>query len=221
MGKQVSALDKGRLEESDVFRRKPEDFFRSRTEESTCPPLSWWETSRRSHRPNHQTPWKDVLGLFQLPWRGISSSGRRNDEICPIHRRDRGKSDSRHAEGVSRWFRCVSTGSCSLPYTLVHINWLIVLTFKKMKMRVFIKIIFYSHNFVDFFTFQYVVWPLLLSITCRTRLGMESIKSSQFPFICSSWYQTWIMASISLVFVVQSFSRRRVLMIDHKFSIGF
>ena len=53
------------------------------------------------------------------------------------------------------------------------------------------------------------------------RVGMKSTKVEQISFISSSWYQIRILASISLVLVVQSHVYRHLFMIARKFSMGF
>ena len=57
--------------------------------------------------------------------------------------------------------------------------------------------------------------------TFFTRLAIELTNFWKLFAISSSWYQTEIMASISLLTVVQSFDLSLFLIIPYKFSMGF
>ena len=97
----------------------------------------------------------------------------------------------------------------------MQINWL---TQKK-----WLKI--YSKWFIVQNTKQFshliTIWPSLFLRTFFTHLGIELINFWQRFAMSSSWCQTEIMASTSLLTVVQSFDLSLFLMILRKFSMGF
>jgi len=70
-------------------------------------------------------------------------------------------------------------------------------------------------------TLFYVIWPPLFFINCSTRFGIDSISFRQSWAIFSLRNHMPIIASMSLVRVVQSFLSSLVFTILHKFSIGF
>ena len=71
------------------------------------------------------------------------------------------------------------------------------------------------------FTFNMIYLIPLFSKTFFTHLGIELTNFWQLFAISSSWYQTKIMASISLLIVVQYFNLSLFLIILHRFAMWF